>query len=76
MPMPEITRPTISGVSEVPNPIISRPTTLPSTPAMMRTRARPRSARGAIRIWAKKALRNPAPMSMPMLVSLMPYSSR
>jgi hypothetical protein len=76
IPSPEISRPTRRGVSDVPNAISSRPATFAVTPAKMSRRAWPRSATGAMRIWATKAVRNPLPMRTPMAVSEMPYSSR
>ena len=64
------------GTSVVLNPISSSPTTLIPTPNSTTLRAWPRSASGAISTCDKNAATNPIPMTTPMAVSLIPYSSR
>ena len=76
IPMPEMNRPMRIGVSVVLNPISSRPTTLIATPKSTTRRAWPRSASGAMITCDMNAATNPIPMTTPIAVSLMPYSSR
>ena len=76
MPMPEMNRPIRIGVNVVLNPISRRPMTLTATPNSTTRRAWPRSANGAISTCDMNPATKPMPMTMPIAVSLIPYSSR